>query len=96
MGSKDIQGVLADGERQITTYETGSQGNDAPFDVVSETWTSSQLKLRIMSKTMDPRSGDNIFELKNLSATEPNPSLFIPPADYQLVDETGQFTITFK
>ena len=96
MGSKDIQGVLADGERQITTYETGSQGNDAPFDVVSETWTSSQLKLRVMSKTMDPRSGDNIFELKNLSATEPNPSLFIPPPDYQLVDETGQFTITFK
>ena len=96
LGSRDFHGVLADGERQITTYETGSQGNDAPFDVVTEIWTSPQLKLRIMSKTMDPRTGDSIFELKNLSADEPDPSLFIPPPDYRLVDETGQFTITFK
>ena len=96
MGSKDIQGILADGEREILTYETGSQGNDAPFDVVTETWTSPQLKLQILTKTMDPRSGDHIFELKNLSAAEPDPSLFVPPADYQMVDETGQFTITFK
>jgi hypothetical protein len=70
LGSRTILGVLADGDRQTMTFETGSQDNDAPFDVVTETWTSTQLKLRIMAKTMDPRSGDNIFELKNLSVTE--------------------------
>jgi hypothetical protein len=35
------------------------------------------------------------FRIDNLSRTTPDPSLFMPPAGYTVVDETGTFTIDF-
>jgi hypothetical protein len=32
--------------------------------------------------------------MKDFTAAEPDPTLFMIPAGYQIVDETGPFTIT--
>ncbi|HLI83001.1 MAG TPA: hypothetical protein VKV17_03735 [Bryobacteraceae bacterium] len=91
-----IEGVLAEGMRHTTTYPVGSQGNDRPFSVTYETWTSPDLKgLTVLSKMNDPRSGENTTRLTNISRDEPDPGLFQPPPDYQVVDETGPFTMHF-
>jgi hypothetical protein len=90
-----IEGVLAEGVRRTTTIPTGAQGNDRPFNIVSETWTAPDLKLMVLSKNDDPRSGESVTKLMNISRNEPDPTLFQPPADYQIVDETGTFTMRY-
>jgi hypothetical protein len=90
-----IEGILAEGTRHTTTIETGTQGNDQPFKLISETWSSPELKVMVLSKNEDPRTGENTIRLINISRNEPDPSLFQPPADYQVVDETGPFTIRY-
>ena len=87
LASRTIGGILAEGHRVTTTYATGSVGNDRPFSVTSETWTSPDLKMPILTVTSDPRSGERTFRIANLSRNEPDSSLFLPPADYSVVDE---------
>jgi hypothetical protein len=52
--------------------------------------------MQILSITHDPRSSDRTFKIANLSRTAPDPTLFMPPADYTIVDEKDQFTIQYK
>jgi hypothetical protein len=61
--------------------------------VVHERWWSPELKVTVLSMNTDPRSGDSTLKLINLSRSEPDPSLFVPPADYSVVEEKGDFTI---
>jgi hypothetical protein len=93
VGTQLINGVQAEGHRIIETIPAEAEGNDRPITVVSETWFSPELKLTVLSKRSDPRSGDSTTQILNLSRTEPDPSLFTVPADYSMVDETGPFTI---
>jgi len=93
LGTQVIEGIVAQGHRNTMTWAAGSQGNDRPFRVVNETWFSPDLKETVLSKTIDPRSGENTTKLSNISRNEPSADLFIPPADYQVVDETGPFQI---
>jgi hypothetical protein len=93
LGTQTIEGVLAEGTRHTTTWPVNSQGNDRPISAVSEIWTSPELKVTILSKSNDPRSGENIQKLINISRDEPSASLFQPPPDYTVVDEEADFTI---
>jgi hypothetical protein len=95
LGTKVIDGVEAEGTRNTTTFATGTQGNDQPFSVTFENWYSQDLKLMLLSVTHDPRSGDNTSKIDNLSRNEPDLSLFVPPADYTIVDEKDTFTIQY-
>lgn len=58
-----------------------------------ERWYSPELKLEVMNIQNDPRYGQTTFKLTNINRGEPDPSLFQPPADYQVVEEKGDFTI---
>jgi len=93
LGIQTIDGVLCEGRRTTTTYPTDFMGNDRPIVVTQETWTSPELRMTILSKTNDPRSGENTFHILNLSRTEPDASLFQPPPDYSVVDDTGPVTV---
>ena len=93
LGTRVIEGVLAEGKRSTTTYAAGSVGNDRPFATTSEVWTSPELKIMILSRHSDPRSGENVTRLINLSRTEPDPGLFKVPVGYQIIEETGPFTV---
>ena len=90
-----IEGVLAEGTRTTTTWPEGSMGNDRPIVVVRENWRSPELKVPLLNKSMDPRSGERTEKLTNISRSEPDQSLFQPPPDYTIVDEKGSFTIKF-
>ena len=95
LGTKSVSGVLAEGTRQTMAYPAGSQDNDAPFSVISENWWSTDLKLMLLSTRDDPRSGVHTQKIDNLSTQEPDPTLFMLPTGYTVVDETGSFTITW-
>jgi len=87
LGSDTMEGLLVEGTRHTTTWPAGSMmGNDRPFSEVRETWTSTDLKIVVLSKSSDPRSGEHTTRLVNLSRDEPDASLFQPPADYTIME----------
>jgi len=95
VGSQTMEGVLVEGTRTTQFMPEGSVGNDRPITVTHETWTSPDLKIVVLSKGNDPRSGELTTRLTNIDLSNPILSLFQPPADYKVVDETDQVTLTF-
>lgn len=91
LGQQVMEGVAVVGHRMTQIWPAGSQGNDRPFQVVTETWFSPELKETVLVTNSDPRTGENTTKLTNISRAEPDASLFLPPADYQVVEETGPF-----
>ncbi|HEX5686966.1 MAG TPA: hypothetical protein VFY73_23385 [Ideonella sp.] len=82
LGSKDIEGVRANGERTTWTIEAGKIGNEKPIQIVHEVWTSPDLLLTVQSRDADPRSAERIYRLTNLKRGEPDAALMKVPADY--------------
>jgi len=83
---KTIAGVYAEGIRMTTTYPVNSLGNDRPISMIRETWTSADLNINLYSVTDDPRSGMQITEVTSLDRSEPDVTLFDPPAGYEIKD----------
>jgi hypothetical protein len=86
LGKQMIEGVNAEGTRNVTTIETGAVGNDRPIQTSSERWYSEELQTVVMTKRTDPRTGEETFRLMNVRRGEPGAYLFQVPAGYQLVD----------
>jgi hypothetical protein len=82
LGSRNIEGVMAQGTRTTETIPAGQIGNVAPIKVVDEVWHSPELKMNVLTTHSDPRSGETVYKLINISRAEQPKSLFEPPADY--------------
>jgi hypothetical protein len=93
LGTKDIEGIRAEGKLRSYTIPAGEVGNKNAITVTTETWTSPELQLTVYSKHSDPRVGDTIYRLTNLKRAEPSLSLFTAPEGYT-VKETP--SISFK
>src|SRR5713226_9130366 len=86
LGSQTMEGVLVNGVRTTHTIPAGQIGNDRPITIVTEVWTSPELKTAVYSKRNDPRMGEQTFRLTNIVHAEPSPSLFTVPADLKIVE----------
>jgi hypothetical protein len=93
LGTEIIEGIQVEGHRLTTTWPVGAMGNDRPMTDTHETWRSPELKEIILSKSDDPRFGEQTNKVVNIDRSEPDASLFEPPAGYTVKDETGEFTI---
>jgi hypothetical protein len=93
LGSQTMQGLVVNGVRTIRTIPAGQIGNSNPMKIVTEVWTSPDLKTVVYSKRSDPRMGEDIFQLTNIARTEPDPSLFAVPADFKIID--GPEAVTY-
>lgn len=91
LGSKIIEGVQADGTRTTITIPAGQVGNDRPIDIVDEQWRSSELQATVLSRHSDPRMGETVYSLTNVSRSEPPPALFQVPPDYTTKDGPVMF-----
>jgi hypothetical protein len=87
LGTKNVEGVEAEGTRTVTTIPAGAIGNERPIEVVYEKWYSKDLQLIVYSKHSDPRYGDQVYKLTNISRNEPDPSVFAVPSDYKVQAE---------
>jgi hypothetical protein len=97
LGSQTMEGVSVDGVRSTRVIPVGQMDNDRPFNVVDETWKSSEFHIVVLSKYSDPRMGESTTRLTNIELTEPDPALFQVPADYTVTDETGSIIkLTFE
>jgi hypothetical protein len=82
LGSRDIEGVRANGERTTWTIEAGKIGNDKPILITREVWTAPDLMVTLSSRDFDPRSGETNYRLKNVKRGEPDAALMRVPADF--------------
>ncbi len=94
LGSQTMEGVLVNGVRTTHTIPAEQIGNERPITVVTEVWTSPELKTVVYSKRSDPRMGEQTFRLTNIVRTEPSASLFTVPVDFRIVD--GPQTIFYR
>lgn len=89
LGTRDFEGVSAEGSRRITTIPAGAIGNERPIEIVYERWFSKDLGLVVYSKTDDPRFGEQTYKLTNIVRNEPDPSLFNVPTEYRKIGTSG-------
>jgi hypothetical protein len=87
LGTKNINGLEAKGNRITTTYPVGRVGNDQPFTVTHETWVSEELMLAVMQIDNDPRTGVRTMELTDIERGEPDPAVFQAPEGYTVKDQ---------
>jgi hypothetical protein len=86
LGSQTMEGVLVNGVRTTHTIPAGQIGNERPIMMVTEVWTSPDLKTVVYSKRSDPRMGDQTFRLTNIVRVDPDPALFTVPTDFKIVE----------
>lgn len=90
LGSKDIEGVRADGRKTTWTIPAGEIGNKAPINIVSETWYSPDLQVTVYSRYADPRQGESIYRLAGVKRSEPSADLFNVPDGYEKLSKDAE------
>jgi hypothetical protein len=86
LGTQTMEGLVVNGVRTTRTIPEGQIGNDKPISIVTEVWTSPDLRTIVYSKRSDPRMGEQTFKLTNVVRAEPDASLFTVPADFRTMD----------
>lgn len=89
LGTQTVEGLPAIGSRTTVTTPVDAIGNDRPIVSATESWTSTELRIILLTRSNSPQSGESVWRLTNISRVEPEPGLFRPPLDYQVVDEAG-------
>lgn len=88
LGTRTIEGVIAEGHRIKSTIPAGQIGNERPIETMTETWYSPELKTMVLTTTKDPRIGENTMKLTGINRSEPSALLFEVPPDYKVQDPT--------
>lgn len=86
LGSRDFNGVKANGTLRSYEIPAGEIGNRNAIVVSTETWISPELQAVVYQKRSDPRSGESVFRLEDLKREEPAAALFTVPSDYTVKD----------
>jgi hypothetical protein len=86
LGTQTMEGLVVNGVRTTRTIPEGQIGNDKPISIVTEVWTSPDLRTIVYSKRSDPRMGEQTFKLTNVVRAEPDASLFTVPSDFKMMD----------
>lgn len=94
LGSQTMEGVLVSGVRTTHIIPAGQIGNERPITIVTEVWTSPELRTVVYSKRSDPRMGEQTFRLTNIVRGDPDAALFTVPADFKIAE--GPQTIFYR
>jgi hypothetical protein len=86
LGRQNMEGLPVEGTRTVSTIPPGQAGNEQPLQVVDERWFSSELQTDVLIRRSDPRNGETVTRLTNISRAEPGHSLFERPQDYRRVE----------
>ncbi|MFO1325108.1 MAG: hypothetical protein U1F15_13735 [Burkholderiales bacterium] len=87
LGTRDFDGVKADGTMTTHTIPAGEIGNEKPIVVTRERWFSPELHVVVYAKSVDPRAGETIYRLTGVKRGEPPAELFRIPAEYRMRGE---------
>lgn len=82
----DYAAAAGIGRRTRRTIPAGRIGNDRPIEITDERWESPDLKVLVLSRHHDPRTGDVEYRLTKITRAEPPAGLFMVPSGYTIVD----------
>ena len=82
LGTKQIEGVTAEGTHTTVTIPAGAAGNVKPMVNTAEMWMARDLSIPVEMRMSNPFMGDSVMRVRHLSRLEPPPALFAVPADY--------------
>lgn len=88
LGEREIEGLVATGRESRHEVPADAAGNLRPIEIVSEWWTSKDLRIGILQKSSDPRTGDTVTALSQIDRSEPDAALFRMPEGYRRVTQT--------
>jgi hypothetical protein len=94
LGTRDFNGVSAQGTRTTRTIPIGEEGNDLPLVLINEIWRSNEFGVVLMAINDDPRRGRITTEYEELDRGEPDPALFAPPPDYKIAEQPQPGVVT--
>ena len=82
LGSHEIEGVLARGvrETQIIPAEGNETGKE--ISITDEYWYSDELRINVVMKHNDPRTGTTTLTVTHITRGEPDPALLEIPEGY--------------
>lgn len=89
LGTREFDGVKAEGKLRSYEIPAGEVGNRNPIVVADETWYAPELQVTVYAKHSDPRTGEYVYRLEGIKRGEPDAALFAVPSDYQ-VRESGR------
>ena len=85
LGVKVIAGYSVHGIQRTTTIPVNSAlGNTSPITKTMQVWSSSVLRLPLLSIISDPLGGTTTSQFESISITPPDNSLFTIPVGYRL------------
>jgi hypothetical protein len=82
IGNDTIDGIDLVGTRETLTIAAGVLGNSQPLVVTREFWYSPDLQVNLAITRKDPRDGQQVIRVSNVSRAEPDPALFKVPAGF--------------
>jgi hypothetical protein len=77
LGQREIEGVIAEGTRNVVTTSMGTE-------ITTEEWYSVDLQTIVAITVSDPRYGRSEYHLVNIVRGEPSKTLFAIPQGYKV------------
>lgn len=88
LGPSVIDGVDVHGYRRMMTIPAKASGTDLPVVVSDEIWYTEELRMNLLTKQSDPRTGSLTMTVTQINFNEPPVELFTIPSEYKSVDMT--------
>lgn len=86
LGLNTIQGQETHGYRESITFSPAAMGNDRPMTSSREFWFCEPLGFNLISIVDNPQTGKQVFTVKDLATSEPDPTMFKVPEGYKIID----------
>jgi hypothetical protein len=83
LGVHDFEGLPAHGFRETQTIPAENRVTGEETVITDEYWYSDELRINLMIKHHDPRTGTVTLTVAQVARTEPDPSLFEIPDGYK-------------
>lgn len=83
LGTREVDGLPAQGTRETQIIPAESSGTGKEIVVTDEYWYSDDLRINLVIKHSDPRTGSVALKVTQVMRSEPDPSFFEVPADYR-------------
>jgi beta-lactamase regulating signal transducer with metallopeptidase domain len=84
LGEQVMEGVRVVGTRRVYTLAAGTVGNEKPIGMTIEQWFSPELGVIVSKTNQGTTGGGASYRLDHIVQGEPDPGLFVVPADYTL------------
>lgn len=88
LGTETVAGLVLHGTRKSRVVPAALSGTGRDVTITDDYWYSDDLKIYLVLKHHDPRTGEQIVGITEVKREEPPASTFQIPSSYKIVDET--------